>query len=69
MSDGLVVFTTPNLYKTLGYPKGDRDRRCFIDFVYTKDRETFFNGVSKIYPAAQKELFQGKTPSTNCVVP
>ncbi|XP_033222551.1 period circadian protein-like [Belonocnema kinseyi] len=61
MSDGLVVFTTPNLYKAFGYSQDDR--KCFIDFICAQDRETFFDGLTNIYPAAQKELFQGRKKS------
>lgn len=38
MQDGVVLYTTPNITESLGYPKDMWLGRSFIDFVHSKDR-------------------------------
>lgn len=46
MHDGVVLFTTPNLTDSLGFPRDMWLGRSFIDFVHPKDRATFASQIT-----------------------
>lgn len=41
MHDGVVLFTSPTVTNSLGFPKDMWLGRTFMDFMHQKDRETF----------------------------
>lgn len=41
MHDGVVLFTSPQITESLGYPRDMWLGRLFIDFVHPKDRFVF----------------------------
>ncbi|CAH0745988.1 unnamed protein product [Diatraea saccharalis] len=47
MHDGVVMYTTPSLTATLGFPKDMWIGRSFIDFIHIKDRNTFASQITK----------------------
>uniref|UniRef100_A0A182VQU8 Period circadian protein n=1 Tax=Anopheles minimus TaxID=112268 RepID=A0A182VQU8_9DIPT len=46
MHDGVVLFTTPSITHSLGFPKDMWLGRSFIDFVHPKDRATFASQIT-----------------------
>lgn len=46
MHDGVVLFITPNITKSLGFPRDMWIGRSFIDFVHPKDRSTFASQIT-----------------------
>ena len=46
MHDGIVLFTTPNITDSLGFPRDMWLGRSFIDFVHPKDRSTFAGQIT-----------------------
>ncbi|XP_058455326.1 period circadian protein isoform X2 [Malaya genurostris] len=46
MHDGVVLFTTPSITHSLGFPKNMWIGRSFIDFVHPKDRATFASQIT-----------------------
>lgn len=46
MHDGVVLFTSPNISESLGYPRDMWLGRSFIDFVHPKDRSTFASQIT-----------------------
>lgn len=46
MHDGIVLFTTPNITDSLGFPRDMWLGRSFIDFVHPKDRSTFASQIT-----------------------
>lgn len=50
MYDGVVLFTTPTITESLGFPRDMWLGRSFIDFVHPKDRHTFANQISSGVP-------------------
>ncbi|XP_055610618.1 period circadian protein isoform X2 [Uranotaenia lowii] len=46
MHDGVVLFTTPSITHSLGYPKDMWLGRSFINFVHPKDRATFASQIT-----------------------
>ncbi|XP_058059642.1 period circadian protein [Anopheles bellator] len=46
MHDGVVLFTTPSITHSLGFPKDMWLGRSFIDFVHPKDRSTFASQIT-----------------------
>lgn len=50
MYDGVVVFTTPTITESLGFPRDMWLGRSFIDFVHPKDRHTFASQISSGVP-------------------
>lgn len=46
MHDGIVLFTTPNITVSLGFPRDMWLGRSFIDFVHPKDRATFASQIT-----------------------
>lgn len=41
MHDGVVLFTSPTVTNSLGFPKDMWLGRTFMDFMHQKDRDTF----------------------------
>lgn len=50
MFDGVVLFTSPTITESLGFPRDMWLGRSFIDFVHPKDRHTFANQISSGVP-------------------
>lgn len=50
MHDGVVLFTTPSITESLGFPRDMWLGRSFIDFVHPKDRQTFAGHISSDVP-------------------
>lgn len=50
MCDGVVLFTTPTITESLGFPRDMWLGRSFIDFVHPKDRHTFASQISSGVP-------------------
>lgn len=50
MLDGVVLFTTPTITESLGFPRDMWLGRSFIDFVHPKDRHTFASQTSSGVP-------------------
>lgn len=50
MYNGVVLFTTPTITESLGFPRDMWLGRSFIDFVHPKDRHTFANQISSGVP-------------------
>lgn len=48
MNDGLIINTSNNIHKSMGYPKDMGQGRSFIDFIHTKDRMSFINYVTSV---------------------
>lgn len=46
MQDGIVLFTTPSITDSLGFPRDMWLGRSFIDFVHPKDRSTFASQIT-----------------------
>uniref|UniRef100_A0A7G3A994 Period circadian protein n=5 Tax=Lutzomyia TaxID=252607 RepID=A0A7G3A994_LUTLO len=46
MHDGVVLFTTPSITDSLGFPRDMWLGRSFIDFVHPKDRATFASQIT-----------------------
>ncbi|EAT40105.1 AAEL008141-PA, partial [Aedes aegypti] len=46
MHDGVVLFTTPSITSSLGFPNDMWLGRSFIDFVHPKDRSTFASQIT-----------------------
>ncbi|XP_065081684.1 period circadian protein [Ochlerotatus camptorhynchus] len=46
MHDGVVLFTTPSITSSLGFPSDMWLGRSFIDFVHPKDRATFASQIT-----------------------
>ncbi|XP_059620857.1 period circadian protein isoform X2 [Phlebotomus argentipes] len=46
MHDGVVLFTTPSITESLGFPRDMWLGRSFIDFVHPKDRATFASQIT-----------------------
>lgn len=46
MHDGVVLFTTPSITSSLGFPSDMWLGRSFIDFVHPKDRSTFASQIT-----------------------
>lgn len=46
MHDGVILFTTPSITDSLGFPKDMWLGRSFIDFVHPKDRSTFASQIT-----------------------
>lgn len=46
MHDGIVLFTTPTITDSLGFPRDMWLGRSFIDFVHPKDRSTFASQIT-----------------------
>lgn len=46
MHDGIVLFTTPTITDSLGFPRDMWLGRSFIDFVHPKDRATFASQIT-----------------------
>ncbi|XP_068633889.1 period circadian protein isoform X3 [Battus philenor] len=46
MHDGVVMYTTPSLTTTLGFPKDMWIGRSFIDFVHPRDRNAFASQIT-----------------------
>lgn len=55
MYDGVVLFTTPTITESLGFPKDMWLGRSFIDFVHPKDRHTFASQISSGVPFLEKQ--------------
>lgn len=55
MHDGVILFTSPNITNTLGYPRDMWLGRSFIDFVHPKDRPTFASQImSGVAPCSDR---------------
>lgn len=50
MHDGVVLFTSPTITESLGFPRDMWLGRSFIDFVHPKNRHTFANQISSGVP-------------------
>ncbi|GAB0092306.1 Period circadian protein [Sergentomyia squamirostris] len=46
MHDGVVLFTTPSITDSLGFPRDMWLGRSFVDFVHPKDRATFASQIT-----------------------
>lgn len=46
MHDGVVLYTTPSITNSLGFPRDMWLGRSFIDFVHPKDRQTFASQIT-----------------------
>lgn len=46
MHDGVILFTSPTITDSLGFPKDMWLGRSFIDFVHPKDRSTFASQIT-----------------------
>ncbi|KAL7017493.1 hypothetical protein ACKWTF_010400 [Chironomus riparius] len=46
MHDGVVLYTTPSITSSLGFPRDMWLGRSFIDFVHPKDRPTFASQIT-----------------------
>lgn len=55
MYDGIVLFTSPTITESLGFPKDMWLGRSFIDFVHPKDRHTFASQISSGVPFAENK--------------
>lgn len=55
MYDGIVLFTSPTITESLGFPKDMWLGRSFIDFVHPKDRHTFATQISSGVPFAENK--------------
>lgn len=55
MHDGVILFTSPNITKSLGYPRDMWLGRSFIDFVHPKDRPIFASQImSGVAPCSER---------------
>lgn len=52
MQDGVVLYTTPSITETLGYPRDMWLGKSFINFVHPKDRSTFASQITTGIPIA-----------------
>ncbi|XP_037914579.1 period circadian protein isoform X3 [Hermetia illucens] len=71
MHDGIVLFTTPSITDTLGFPRDMWLGRSFIDFVHPKDRTTFGSQIATgvAVPIAETRAgCQKEARSTLCVM-
>ncbi|XP_026332601.1 period circadian protein isoform X3 [Hyposmocoma kahamanoa] len=69
MRDGVVMYTTPSLTTTLGYPKDMWVGRSFIDFVHPRDRKTFASQISSRWTVPKNDNDTVvKAPSLNNTV-
>jgi len=48
MNDGLIINTSNNIHKNMGYPKDMGQGRSFIDFIHPKDRMSFISYVTSV---------------------
>lgn len=48
MNDGLIINTSNNIHKVMGYPKDMGQGRSFIDFIHPKDHMSFMNYVTSV---------------------
>ncbi|XP_039763176.1 period circadian protein isoform X2 [Pararge aegeria] len=70
LQDGVVMYTTPSITASLGYPKDLWMERSFIDFVHQRDRKTFASQITsgllapKSTSGEQPQVPLGETVST-----
>lgn len=48
MNDGLIINTSNNIHKVMGYPKDMGQGRSFIDFIHPKDHMSFMRYVTSV---------------------
>uniref|UniRef100_A0A182J4U8 Period circadian protein n=1 Tax=Anopheles atroparvus TaxID=41427 RepID=A0A182J4U8_ANOAO len=60
MHDGVVLFTTPSITHSLGFPKDMWLGRSFNDFVHPKDRATFASQITSkaVFPLGESKSGQ-----------
>lgn len=69
MLDGVVLFTTPSITRSLGFPKDMWLGRSFIDFVHPKDRATFASQITSkvVLPLGESKSGSNHKDQKNCL--
>lgn len=69
MLDGVVLFTTPSITRSLGFPKDMWLGRSFIDFVHPKDRATFASQITSkvVLPLGDSKSGSNQKDQKNCL--
>ncbi|KAL9697523.1 hypothetical protein quinque_000964 [Culex quinquefasciatus] len=69
MLDGVVLFTTPSITRSLGFPKDMWLGRSFIDFVHPKDRATFASQITSkvVLPLGESKNGSNNKDQKNCL--
>uniref|UniRef100_A0A1Q3EZL0 Period circadian protein n=1 Tax=Culex tarsalis TaxID=7177 RepID=A0A1Q3EZL0_CULTA len=69
MLDGVVLFTTPSITRSLGFPKDMWLGRSFIDFVHPKDRATFASQITSkvVLPLGDSKGGSNHKDQKNCL--
>lgn len=69
MLDGVVLFTTPSITRSLGFPKDMWLGRSFIDFVHPKDRATFASQITSkvVLPLGESKGGANHKDQKNCL--
>lgn len=69
MLDGVVLFTTPSITRSLGFPKDMWLGRSFIDFVHPKDRATFASQITSkvVLPLGDSKSGSNHKDQKNCL--
>lgn len=67
MHDGVVLFTTPSITSSLGFPSDMWLGRSFIDFVHPKDRSTFASQITSkvVVPLGESKSGAGHKDQKN----
>ncbi|XP_062565455.1 period circadian protein isoform X2 [Armigeres subalbatus] len=67
MHDGVVLFTTPSITSSLGFPSDMWLGRSFIDFVHSKDRSTFASQITSkvVVPLGESKSGAGHKDQKN----
>lgn len=67
MHDGVVLFTTPSITSSLGFPSDMWLGRSFIDFVHPKDRATFASQITSkvVVPLGEPKSGSGHKDQKN----
>lgn len=69
MHDGVVLFTTPSITSSLGFPSDMWLGRSFIDFVHPKDRTTFASQITSkvVVPLGEAKSGSGHKDHKNSI--
>uniref|UniRef100_A0A336LIJ5 Period circadian protein n=1 Tax=Culicoides sonorensis TaxID=179676 RepID=A0A336LIJ5_CULSO len=66
LHDGVVLFTTPSITDSLGFPRDMLLGRSFIDFIHPKDRATFASQITMGVVTAPTSESKNSQKETRC---